>query len=177
MNLQDVTKRSGALYSLDANHHATRHLSDVGISNGIVWTSDARTMYFIDTLDQRIDAFDYDLEQGTVKNRRSVIEVPKEFGSPDGMAIDAEDMLWVAIWGGNCVVRYDPHAGVEIGRVEAPASNVTACAFGGPQLNRIYITTAQLGLAPEALASQPEAGNLFVTEPGVTGVSAPMYRD
>ncbi len=177
MHLEDVSKRSGSLYSLDANHNVTRHVSDVGISNGIVWTSDARTMYFIDTLDHRIDAFDYDLETAVVGNRRTVVEIPLTFGYPDGMAIDNENMLWVAIWGASCVARYDPTSGVEIGRVVLPVTNVSACAFGGPLLDQLYITTARYGLDSEALASQPTAGDLFVVEPHIAGVPSPMFRN
>jgi len=175
MNLNDAAARTGALYSLDANHQVTRHFSNVAISNGIVWTSDANTMYYIDTLDRGIDAFDYDLEQGAISKRRTVIEVPEELGGPDGMAIDAEDMLWVAMFGGGCVVRYDPRSAAELARVEVPASNVTACAFGGTDLDQLYITTARVGLDPPELALQPAAGDLFVAATGVAGVASPKY--
>ena len=100
MNLDPDNHSTGALYSLDGQFTVTKHLYDVGVSNGIVWSADAKTMYYVDSMRGVIDAFDYDREQGAITNRRAVFQVPKELGVADGMAIDSEGRLWVAFWGG-----------------------------------------------------------------------------
>ena len=167
--------RQGALYSLEADGTVVKRLSDISISNGIVWSSDARTMYYIDTPTMRIDGFDYDLESGAISNRRPVIRVPREMGYPDGMAIDSEDRLWVGMWGGRRIACFDPLSGQGVGEIEVPADNVTACAFGGPDLQDLYITTARVGLTDQQLAAQPHAGGLFRTRVDVPGVKSAAY--
>jgi sugar lactone lactonase YvrE len=166
---------TGSLYSLDAEGRVQTHLTGIGVSNGIVWTSDASTMYYIDTVTRCVDAFDFDNQKGEISNRRSIVNVPDELGSPDGMAIDAEDKIWVAFYGGWCVARFDPATGKMVAQIKMPVSNVTACAFGGPDLDLLYITTARQGLDEAALAEQPQAGDLFAAQPGVPGVETPMY--
>ena len=165
----------GALYSIEADGTVVKRLSDVSISNGIVWSSDARTMYYIDTPTMQIDAFDFDLESGAISNRRPVVRVPREMGYPDGMAIDSEDRLWVGMWGGRKIVRFDPQSGEAVGEIEVPTDNVTACAFGGPDLQDLYITTARVGLADDQLVTQPDAGSLFRTKVDVPGVKSTAY--
>lgn len=159
----------GALYRLDADRRVHRMLDRVTVSNGIVWSRDRRRMYYIDTTTFGIDAFDYNDADGSIANRRVAATVPKEFGYPDGMAIDAEDMLWVAHFGGYRVTRWNPETGKLLDTIRVPTKNVTACAFGGPKLNQLYITSARVGLEKWELANEPQAGGLFVVEPGTTG--------
>lgn len=163
---------AGSLYSLDADGRATARLGNVYISNGIVWTADAKTMYYVDTVLPRVDAFDYDNTTGAISNRRTVVQIPDGFGFPDGMTIDADDNLWIAMWGGWKVLGYNPRTGEAIGAIELPAAQVTSCAFGGPNLDELYITSAWTGLSDEDRAKQPLAGGLFVARPGVKGVPA-----
>ena len=164
-----------SLYRLDANGTVQQMLDGVSCSNGIVWSRDKGTMYYIDTPTRKIDAFDYDLASGEISNRRAVVAIPEDYGWPDGMTIDADDNLWVAFWGGSCVRCIDPGSGQVLQKIDLPTSNVSSCAFGGKDLDELYITTARVLLDEEALAEQPTAGGLFRAEPGVKGVEAFEY--
>ncbi|MGB6041765.1 MAG: SMP-30/gluconolactonase/LRE family protein [Pirellulales bacterium] len=175
MDMSSERRPSGALYRLDREGNVTRHIENVRVSNGIVWTSDAGTMYYIDSPTRRVDAFDFDVSTGQISNRRPVVEIPEERGKPDGMAIDVDDNIWVAHWGGGCVAQYDPRTGEILAMIKLPAKQVTACAFGGPELDQLYITTARTGQDDEALKDQPHAGGLFLAQPGVRGVSSTPY--
>ena len=171
----DAEAASGALYCLDTDGTSKKMISDVYCSNGIAWTADRKTMYYIDSVTRNVDAFDYDLATGDIANRRSVINVPEADGMPDGMAIDTEDKLWVAQWGGWRVAHWDPLTGQMIDMVELPVSQVSACWFGGEDLDELYITTARTRLTDEALAKEPLAGGLFKARVGVKGLPADVY--
>ena len=145
----------------------------VTISNGIVWSRDGRTCWYIDTPTGRVDAFDYDAAAGRLSNRRPAVVFPTGVGFPDGMAIDEHDILWVAMWGGGHVLACDPRSGRIVGRVGVPgASDITSCAFGGPGLRTLYITSAG---GDRADAATPSAGDLFLADPGVRGVPSTPY--
>ena len=165
----------GSLYRLDVDGSVTQILDGVDISNGIAWSPDRRFMYWTDTLKGEIYAFDYDDASGGISNRRIAFKLDSVDGLPDGMTIDAEGMLWAACWEGGKVIRIDPKAGKKLSEVKLPASRVTSCAFGGQKLDRLYITTARMGLGEAELAEQPYAGSLFVCEPGVKGIPAVAY--
>lgn len=160
----------GSLYRLDTDLSVHKLLGNIGISNGIVWGLDAKTMYYIDSMAYNVRAFDYDNATGDLSNERVVITVPRELSLPDGMAIDAEGMLWVAHFGGSAVRRWDPSTGQVLATIELPAKQITSCAFGGPNLETLYITSGANGLDATALAKQPHAGALFAVKPGVRGV-------
>lgn len=152
-----------------------RVLAGVTISNGLAWTRDAAMMYYIDSPTQRIDAFAYEAETGEIRDRRTVVRIPAELGSPDGMTIDTEGGLWVALWGGNAVHRY---VGSRLDRViPLPVSRPTSCAFGGPDLDELYVTSAWKGLSPAARRAEPLAGALFRLRPGVRGVLPGVFQD
>lgn len=167
--------RKGALYRLDPDLSVHQMLDGVGCSNGLAWSMDRKTMYYIDTDTKRIDAFDYDLNTGAISNRRTAITVAESYGSPDGMTMDAEEKLWVAHWDGWCVCRWDPITGQLLRKVPLPVARPTSCAFGGPVLDRLYITSATTGLDGEALSKQPEAGGIFAFNPGVRGLPALLF--
>lgn len=162
----------GSLYRLDPDLSVHRMWSNVTVSNGIAWSLDARTMYYIDTPTKTVVAFEYHVETGAIADPRPVISTPDGPGFPDGMTIDAEGMLWVAYWDGWRVVRWDPATGQALATIELPVARVTAPWFGGPNLDELYITSARTGLSDEALAQQPHAGSLFVARPGVHGLPA-----
>lgn len=159
---QPEDKASGGLYCLKNDLTIEQKLSNIHISNGIVWTSDKQTMYYIDTPTKEVWAFDYDDQSGAINNKRVVINIAENEGFPDGMTIDNEDKLWIAHWGGYQVGRWDPTTGEKIFSVRLPVSQVTSCAFGGTNLDQLYITCARKGLSDEALKKEPLAGALFV---------------
>jgi len=162
----------GRLYCLYPDLHVEVKETGIRCSNGIAWSLDHRTMYYIDTPSMEIWAYNYDLETGAIWDRRVVVRVPKNEGYPDGMTIDREGMLWVAHWDGWQVVRWNPKTGRKICSVKVPAARVTSCAFGGKNLDELYITTARTGIKAEALRKQPHAGGVFRVLPGVSGLEA-----
>lgn len=165
----------GSLYRLGIDGSVRRMLSGVSCSNGIVWTRDARIMYYIDTPTREIAAFDFDASTGDIAQRRVAVRIPEHLGFPDGMCIDADDNLWVAMWGGSSVTRWNPATGDLLASYLVPSSQVTSCAFGGAHLDELFVTTARISLSPQALATQPHAGGLFRLRPGVVGMPCPAY--
>jgi sugar lactone lactonase YvrE len=166
--------RRSALYRVDSDHSVTTMLTGIGVSNGLGWNLAATKMYYIDTPTMRVDVFDYDRETGDIGNRRPLIEVGKDQGFPDGMTVDAEGCLWVAFWGGGCVRRFgaDGHL---IRTVKLPAAQITSCAFGGPGLDRLFVTSATSGLSMQQRADQPLAGGLFEIDPGCRGLASTPF--
>jgi len=163
------------LYKVDAKGTATKMLDSVTISNGIVWTDDKKTMYYIDTPTGMIRAFDYDANSSTISNERIVVYIDESIGFGDGMAIDSEDKLWVALWNGNAVARFDPLTGKLMEKINVPAHNVTSCAFGGENFETLYITTSSLDMTQKEKEKFPLAGSLFEVRPGVKGVAGNFF--
>lgn len=159
-----------ALYCISPELTITKALSGLTISNGLVWRE--QSFYHIDTPTQQIKHFDYDEATGHISGPRVIATLGPDPGAPDGMTIDEEGMLWVALWGGRSVVRIDPSSGAVVFRVEVPASHVTSCAFGGRELDELYITTAQIGLDADNLQAEPHAGGLFRVKLPFRGVPA-----
>jgi len=172
----ETPNRKGALFRLDTDLSVHRILDDIRCSNGITWSLDKKTMYYIDTPTMRIDAFDYDVSTGDVSNRRPVVSVAEMHGQPDGMTIDAEGKLWVAHWDGWCVCRWDPATGELMRKLTLPVARPTSCAFGGPSLDTLYVTSASTGLSKAALEKQPKAGGLFKMSVGVRGVPSLLFE-
>ena len=169
----DEKPGAGALYRLDPDGRASLMLDGVTISNGLAWSLDGLTMYYIDTPTRRIDAFSFSPGTGEISDRRPVISIPAELGLPDGLTIDAEGGLWVALWGGAAVHRYVD------GRLDAvvtlPVSQPTSCAFGGENLDELYVTSAREGLSLEQREAQALAGAVFRIRPGVRGLPAAVF--
>ena len=166
-------KGAGKLYRLDPDLSLHTVLDSATISNGLVWTSNNSTFYYIDTPTGRVDAYDYNHGTGNISNCRTAVEIPDGQGGPDGMTIDSEDMVWVAHWGGGCVTRWNPQTGELLETVEVPgARQITSCALGGANLDDLYITSASIGLDDEGLAEQPNAGKLFRVKVKDKGVPA-----
>ncbi len=163
---------AGSLYRFDPDGRVHSMVSDVGVSNGIAWSLDNTTLYYIDTPTQAVAAFDYALATGAISGRRNVISIDKATGSPDGMTIDAEGMLWIAHWGGSRVTRWNPTDGSLLQTIHLPVARVTSCWFGGPNLDELYITTASTGLSAEERAAQPHAGGLFRYKGAAKGLAA-----
>jgi sugar lactone lactonase YvrE len=167
----DMTRPRGALYRYDPDGTISTVLTGVTVSNGIAWTVDGEQMYYIDSATQRVDVFDYDTGAGIPAGRRPHVHIDPGAGMPDGMALDAEGGAWVALWRGHAVRRYRQDGRLDA-VVELPADLVTACAFGGPDLSELYITTSRMGMEP---AEQPRAGALFRVNPGVRGLPCTAF--
>lgn len=171
----DAATSAGTLYRYDHTGAVTPILDGLTISNGLAWTADHRTMYFVDSA-HGVDAFDFNLDAGTVANRRRHITIAADLGLPDGISIDTEDHLWIAIWGGSRVQRYRPDGTLDL-EVGLPVSQVTSVTFGGATLQDLYITTARTGLSEHQLESEPLAGACFVCRPGHTGTPPAAFRN
>jgi len=168
-------QRDAHLYTLEGGK-LTKRIDEVGCSNGLAWNADATIMYYIDSFERIVYAFDYEAATGAVSNRRPAISYPdiEGEGGPDGMCIDAEGMLWIGHWGGRQVGRWNPLTGDKLATIPIPVNNVTSCAIGGEHLDELYITTARVGNDEEALGKQPLAGGLFRARLDVKGV--PVHR-
>jgi sugar lactone lactonase YvrE len=164
----DGDGRAGSLYRVDPDGTVRRWEGEVGISNGLDWSPDGRRMYYIDTSTHRVDVYDYDVDDGVARDRRPLVVFPDHLGSPDGLTVDAEGGLWIAFHGGWALRRYTP-AGVLDREIALPVAQPTACAFGGRDLDDLYVTTAREGLDGTALGEQPLAGSVLRLRPGVTG--------
>ncbi|MEU6536669.1 SMP-30/gluconolactonase/LRE family protein [Streptomyces sp. NPDC047000] len=164
----DEAPGGGTLSRITADGTAETVLGDVTISNGIGWSPDGHLMYYIDSPTRRIDVFRY--EDGRATDRRRFAEIEPGAGSPDGLTVDAEGCVWVALWDGSAVRRYTPDGELERA-VVLPVPRVTACAFGGPALTDLYITTARVGLT----APHPMAGSLLVVPHAAKGLPQPPF--
>ena len=158
----------GSLYRLEAGGEVERVLAGTTISNGIGWSGSGERMYFVDSTTQRIDVFDFDGADGSLHERRRFAAVDPAAGLPDGLTVDAEDGIWVALFGGSAVHRYDPDGELDA-VIELPVTNTTCPAFGGTDLETLFVTTTRHRLSAEQLAAQPLAGALFACRPGVRG--------
>lgn len=169
----DKSPGAAALYRLDSDGRATLVLDGVTISNGLAWSLDGFTMYYIDTPTRRIDAFSFLPATGEITDRRSVIPIPAEVGAPDGLTIDAEGGLWVALWGGAAIHRYLDGRLDQV--IKLPVSQPTSCTFGGEDLDELYVTSAWEGLSVTERQAQPLAGALFRVRPGVRGTPPAFF--
>lgn len=161
----------GALYCIDKNLLLQKKLEHLSIPNGIAWPQANNKMYHIDTTDATVKSYSFDASTGNISLEKIAINVPSELGSPDGMCIDEEGMLWIAHWGGYGVYRWDPETGKILDKLELPVPHVTSCAFGGEDLHELIITTAREGLTAEQLDKYPESGNVFIATPGIKGIA------
>lgn len=165
----------GGLYCLDASLALTTKLTGIQCSNGLVWSRDQRTFYYIDTPTHEIWGYQFDPDSGAIREKRIVATIPNALGSPDGMTIDSDDHLWVALFGGHRVLRIDPvKRQIEL-QIPVPASNVTSVAFGGRDLDELYITTARIGLSAEQREAEPLSGSLFRVQVPYRGVPANRF--
>ncbi|MGH2931464.1 MAG: SMP-30/gluconolactonase/LRE family protein [Gaiellaceae bacterium] len=164
-----------ALYRLDRAGETELMLDGLTISNGKGWSPDGATMYLVDTGPRVVHAFAFDGDTGTITDGRVLITVPEDVGSPDGMTVDADGDLWVAIWGGGRVQRYSPKGELRQ-TLTVPAAQCTSCAFAGSGLNRLYVTTATEFWTDEQRRAEPAAGLVYRFETDATGRPAAPFR-
>ena len=159
----------GSLYRIDPDLSWTIVDQGYRVTNGPAFSPDGKLMYHNDSARQVTYLFDLD-DNGDAANRRIFLQFAEGDGYPDGMTVDAEGCLWIAFWDGGCVRRFSPE-GEWLQAIELPVTRPTSCAFGGPDLDRLYVTSASIGLDETALSVQPNAGGLFMITPGVQGLA------
>lgn len=164
-----------SLYRLDPDHSIHVMESGISIANGIGWSPDNSLMYFTDSPTGIIYVYDFDLETGSISNPREFVHVPPEEGVPDGLAVDRDGFVWSAHWDGWRISRYDPAGAVER-VIYLPVQRPTSCAFGGPNLDQLFITSARTGLSDAEKREQPFAGDLFMLPAEVQGQKESSYR-
>jgi len=165
----------GGFYVVRGNGEFEQVLQDVSISNGVCWSLDGDKMYYQDTPLRTVSQFDFDEKKGIISEREEVIKVPKGMGDPDGNTLDATGMVWMANWGGACVSKWNPHTGQMLQKIDVPAYNVTSLAFGGENLEDLYITSASFYMPEDVESDYPDAGKLFVCKPGCKGIKANYF--
>lgn len=163
-------QEAGALYCIDPDLTVHKKISNSTISNGIVWSLDNKRLYYIDSPTQAVQSFIFEEKTGEIIFEKNVISIPNEMGSPDGMAIDEEGMLWIAHWGGFGLCRWNPRNGELMDKIEVPVPQVSSCAFVGDNLDYLMITTARENMKEEELKKYPESGNVFWVKVAVKGV-------
>lgn len=172
-----VKPHQGSLFSLDCNMAVRSLVDKLSISNGIAWTPDKKTLYHVDSFENKIDAFDYDELSGVISNRRNVIVVDHSLGAPDGMTIDEDGMLWVAMYNGWKVAKFNPCSGEYLTHVDLPIAKVTSCCWAGTNYDELLVTSESARLTPEEKQQQPLAGSIFrVKNLGTTGSPAVAFH-
>jgi sugar lactone lactonase YvrE len=174
MHEKDVTLQTGDLYRLDPDGSVHTMASNLRVPNGAGWSLDKKTMYFTDSPTHTIYAYDYDAATGNIENRRPFVVVPDSDGVPDGMTVDSEGFIWSAQWGGWRITRYDPTGKIER-VVPMPVERPSSCAFGGKNLDELYITSAATTITPEGRVKQPWIGDVLRIYPGVKGLPEPEF--
>lgn len=173
-NSYEFVPGESTLWRLDPCGTVTAAVTGMTLCNGLGWSPDDTTMYVIDSFGYRLDALDYHAASGAVGGRRTLIEFTEADGLPDGMTVDAEGFLWVALYAGSAVRRYAPDGSLDT-VLRMPVSQPTSCAFGGPDLQDLYITSGNQLKTPEELAAEPTLGGLFRCRPGVAGLPSHRY--
>ena len=167
----DCKAGEGKLYCIESDLSITVKIEKTTISNGIIWNADNTKMYFIDSATYVVKSYHFELETGNIAFEKDIIKIDPNVGMPDGMALDEEGMLWIAVWGGKGIYRYNPTNGELLETAEVDAPNVTSCTFGGEKINQLFITTASIGLTAQEALDFPDSGNVFVFQTEVAGVS------
>ncbi|NHE57371.1 SMP-30/gluconolactonase/LRE family protein [Cyclobacterium plantarum] len=163
------TQNAGALYCMDLDLKVKKKIDLVTISNGICWSLDQKTMYYIDSPTRKIQAFDFDIETGFISFKEIAVSIPEEMGTPDGMCMDQNGKLWVAHYGGFGVYQWDPKTGMQLDKIDVAAPHVTSCAFVGPENNELLITTARENLSDDMIQKYPQSGGVFLCKMPVRG--------
>jgi sugar lactone lactonase YvrE len=171
---ETLAECAGSLYRLDTDGALSLVVAGVTVSNGLDWSPDNGTMYFIDTMRYGVDAFDFDVETGSISKRRRLISIDEREGLADGLTVDSDGCIWVALCFGGVVRRYTPNGRLDA-TVRLPATMATSCTFGGDDYRTLYITTGRSALSDGERLRQSLAGSVFCTDPGVEGLPPTPY--
>ena len=166
---------AGSLYCIDNDLKVTKKIESLTIPNGLTWSLDNRTMYHIDSPTRKVRAYSFDSKTGEIAFNRVAITIPPEMGSPDGMCIDEEGMLWIAQWNGFGVYRWDPVNGKLLDKIDVPVPQVSSCAFGGENYDELFITTARENFSAASLREFPDSGSVYIARPGVRGIRKNLF--
>jgi len=166
---------AGSLYCINNDLKVTKKIEGLTIPNGLVWSLDNRTMYHVDSPTRAVRAYSFDRTTGTIAFEGIAINIPADLGTPDGMCMDEEGMLWIAQWNGFGVYRWNPENGTLLDKIEVPVPQVSSCAFGGDHFDQLLITTARENFSEEFLLKYPDSGNVFIALPGVRGVRKNLF--
>ncbi|HRQ24987.1 MAG TPA: SMP-30/gluconolactonase/LRE family protein, partial [Anaerolineales bacterium] len=156
----DETETTGSLYSFDGTN-TKKLMEGIRIANGLAWSPDHKTFYYIDTFTRIVKTFDYDVNTGEIANPRAAIRVPEALGWPDGMTSDTDGSLWIAMWGGAQVTKWNPQTGKLLESIPVPALQTSSVVFGGRDMNELYVTSARVGMSGTDLKKYPLSGGLF----------------
>ena len=171
---KNTPDQSAGLFCLDADGNTTQHLSGLTISNSLCWSLDSTKLYHADSPSHQIKVYDFDAQTGTLSNGKVFVQTSDNV-EPDGSSVDADGHLWNAEWGGQRLVRYNPE-GRQVFEFKTLVSQPTCMAFGGDDMSLLFVTSARIGLSDDALAEQPEAGNLFIYRTDFKGVNECWYK-
>jgi len=172
----DGVREVSSLYCVKADFSLEEKVKGVSISNGIAWSLDGNFMYYIDTPTGEIVQYNFDAISSNLSQRKVIVKIPDTMGYPDGMTIDNEGMLWVALWDGFGVARFDPATGSLLQKINVPAPKVTSCAFGTENLDTLFITTASVEMTEEELNQYPLSGSVFAIKVGAQGIKANSFK-
>lgn len=164
---------TGALYCLNTDGSVEKRIENVYLSNGLAWSADGHILYHVDTTQRTVTRYEYDPGTGFLYRPAVVIRVPEALGYPDGMTIDSEGMLWIALWGGGAVSRWDPETGKLKEKYDLPVLNVSSCCFGEKDMDTLFITTASQGTDMERY---PLAGSIFRMKARIAGAASMKYK-
>lgn len=172
--MSDERPKDGRWYRVSSDYRLFEWSGAADLPNGLCWSPDGTTMYMADSARSVIERWSYDPALGSPRKLLSALRIPPEEGRPDGMTIDAEGHIWVALWGGGAVRRYGPDGHLDM-QIALPASLAASCVFGGKDRDLLFITTARYKLTAQQLANEPLAGSVFVCRPGPTGMAADRF--
>lgn len=161
---------SGSLYCVDRELSVNKKIQGLTVPNGLVWSADNTRMYHVDSNSRKVAAYAFDANMGTISFKKNVLQIPRNMGSPDGMCMDEEGMIWIAHWNGSGVYRWNPADGSLISKIEVPVPQVSSCAFGGENMDQLLITTARQNMSAADREKYPDSGSVYIATPGVRGL-------
>lgn len=172
---KDASAKKGNLYVFN-NNKWVKKIVNTTISNGITWYKN-KFMYYIDSFEKQIVRYDFDHKKGEIKNQKVIINFPNSMGLPDGMTIDSNGNIWVAMWGGFAVLCINPNDGKIVDKIVLPVPNVSSCSFGGSDLKTLIITTAKQGLSKNELLKYPLSGKIFFVKLSIPGLNPHYFKE